>query len=300
MTSIDDMCGEDSKFTETQREIVEKFLSLLTGMTRECGVEIVDTGGFVFRMIDSKPFLTVSRDFLQNLGTHAIVLSMENPATSDCVAVLETSSTDVVKITVRGDSYSATTTPELINRQPLYIQQLLKRKTFSRNEYETLVAYLNTHSIKSELVDVPLEKPKPVDKPVVKPVSRPVVKSVTKEVKPLENSGSDAEDSEVGSKPSQPRVQIPSEDDESPKPEPEKRESPKQEKSQKLNVVFFKKNPDGSKDRTICKSGKYVYRMIQGDKIQLIGLGVYDSKTNGYTPLTKADKAEIVKLGFSV
>jgi len=67
-----------------------------------------------------------------------------------------------------------------------------------------------------------------------------------------------------------------------------------------LSVVYFKKNRDGTKDKTICRSGKYVYKVIKGDKLQLIGIGVYDSKTNNYTPLSKADRAEIVKLGFTV
>ena len=72
-------------------------------------------------------------------------------------------------------------------------------------------------------------------------------------------------------------------------------------KSQKLNVVFFKKKADGSKDKSICRSGKYVYKLaVENGKTQLVGIGVYDARTNNYTPLSKNDKAEIVKLGFTV
>jgi hypothetical protein len=297
-------------FTSTQVEIVQKFLSILTGLTRECGVEIVDTGGFVFRMHDGKPYLTVSRDFIQYLGNHAIVLSLNTSATSDIIADLEPQ-IDVVEIYQSGDNYHAKcSSMQLYNTLPLYIRQLIDRKSLSTTEYTTLCTYLNSHSISSTT-----ETPKissTSETPKISSTSEtPKITTRQQPIESIQNSDSDAEDSEISNK--QVHVNIPSEDDSesdvvtSPVTQvksPIVEKSPQVEKSpvktQKLNVVFFKKLSDGTKDKSICRSGKYVYKIIKGEKMQLVGIGVYDSKTNGYTPLSKNDKAEIIKLGFTV
>lgn len=138
---------------ETQ-EIVGNFINVLAGFVRSKGdINVTDTGSFVFRVVDGAPQLTVSRDFIEKLGTHSVVLSMDSNAQNDVVARLGQVDNTVVKFDYDGSDYHPTISHTVIAKQPLHIQHMMKRASLSDDEFGILKEHLLKTNISFEVVD---------------------------------------------------------------------------------------------------------------------------------------------------
>lgn len=279
----------EHEYSDSQKQVVENFLALLTSFTRECGLCIVDEGGFIFRMVEGKPLVTVSKTFLQNLGDYPIVLTLDNKLSQDVVLHLDEKQT--VYSEFMGSTYRILPTSI---KFPLHIQQLVDKKDVSKDEYKIFTDYLTTKNIfiecESKIGSVsPVVEKSPVKESLPSEEKRVRVRlpsESSSESPPEEDSA--AEDSEIE------KSEVENSDAEKSK-SPLKKQSPERTK---VKVVFFRKNEG---DKSVCKMGDYVYRLkLVGGKNELTCLGRYDSRSNGWTRLTKKDVEIVKKLGYKI
>lgn len=282
-------------YSESQKEIVEKFLSLLTSFTRECGLCIVDEGGFIFRMVEGKPLLTVSRTFLQNLGDYPVVLTLDKPVTSDVVVALDnpvpqtTVQPTVVEVERRGMEYRITTSSfsDLVN-MPLHIQQMIARVSLSETEFKTLLQFLSSRGMIVRVSDIVGTVPLKSVTPEPSETESEVPEDEDNQVHLSSSDDESAEDSSVVSEPEEKPVKSrPVEPVKAPETQPVK-----------TKVVFFRKKQG---DKTVCKLDDYVYKVkLVGAKNELTCVGRYDAATNGWTPLSKKDIKIVKSLGYKI
>lgn len=278
----------EHEYSNSQKQVVENFLALLTSFTRECGLCIVDEGGFIFRMVEGKPLVTVSKTFLQNLGDYPIVLTLDNQLSHDVVLHLDEK--QIVYVECTGSMYRILPTSI---KFPLHIQQLINKKEISKDEYKIFTDYLTSKNISivceniiGSILPVPAslvieeDSPKEEKRVRVRLPSEDSSESTPEESTPEKSAESTpeesaAEDSEVES--------------------PPKKQSPERTK---VKVVFFRKSEG---DKSVCKMGDYVYRLkLVGGKNELTCLGRYDSRSNGWSRLSKKDVEIVKKLGYKI
>jgi len=157
-----------SKLSEPDtQETVGKFISLLNTFRKGHGdIVVTDEGSFTFRVVDGAPQLTVSRPFMKNLGTNALVLSLDAPATNDVVAKLNQVDNTVIRFKFDGELYHPEISHVVISKQPLYIQQFMKRQSLNNEEFEILKNHLLTQKMEFNVDDdyvSPVEEEIPED-----------------------------------------------------------------------------------------------------------------------------------------
>lgn len=347
MTELLDNITARLQEPETQ-ETVGKFLSVLSGFVKSKGeINVTDKGAFAFRVVDGAPQLTVSREFLENLGEHGLVLHLDSPATNDVVARLGQVDNTVISFNFDGVDYHPNVSHVIISKQPLHMQQMLKRKTLSQDEFNIVKEYLISKSLNFDVVEndesdheVTSEEHRrmygdvddedqvlPEDiKRLLKPKKSEEEEMPPRSEKKIVVPESDDEEEEPAPRPrSEKKIVVPESDDEEDEPatqkkkgvrkattirvdseDDEKKEEDEAEKTSKsVNISFFRKRRDGSRDKTVGRIGKYVFRLNKRVKdgktiTDLICIGRYDAKVRGIADLTPTEIEDVKKRGYTL
>jgi len=317
MTDLLDNITAKLSEPETQ-ETVGKFLSVLTGFAKGKGeVTVTDTGSLTFRVVDGVPTLSVSQEFMDRLGSHAVILSLDAPATNDVVARLGQVDNTVIRFRFDGVDYHPEISHVIVMRQPLHIQHVMNRKTLTQNEFDPLKEYLLANNLRFEVEDVDTPEPEEVPEEVQK-LLKPAREDVPPQSEPLPLVEEEEEPVEDVPPQREPRARV----DEPPVSEPRAvrkattihvdsdddaddkvpKEEEAEQTSKTVSISYFKKRKDGSRDRTIGRIGNYVFRINKkaGGKTELVCIGSFESKTRGVVDLTEAEVVDVKRLGYTL